>query len=89
MSTPVSQPRKQMFVSRAIQGRLLARTTLYWLVYHAVLWIYAGLAGAYYGCARTHDPDWRLRFTLLDAVVVAVLCLGMIPAFSVYLRLKL
>ena len=57
--------------------------------YHPVLWIYAGLAGAYYGCARTHDPDWRLRFTFLDAVVVAVLCLGLIPVFSVYLRLKL
>ncbi len=32
-------PRKKLFVNREIQGRLLARTALYWVLYHAVLWM--------------------------------------------------
>ncbi len=32
-------PRKRLFVNRAIQGRLLARTALYWMLYHGVLWM--------------------------------------------------
>lgn len=32
-------PRKRLFVNRDIQGRLLARTGLYWILYHAVLWM--------------------------------------------------
>jgi methyl-accepting chemotaxis protein len=34
-----SHPRKRLFVNRSIQGRLLARTALYWLLYHGVLWV--------------------------------------------------
>lgn len=32
-------PRKRLFVNREIQGRLLARTALYWMLYHGVLWM--------------------------------------------------
>ena len=32
-------PRKCLFVNREIQGRLLARTALYWMLYHGVLWM--------------------------------------------------
>ncbi|MFM9965154.1 MAG: hypothetical protein ACKV2Q_28485 [Planctomycetaceae bacterium] len=32
-------PRKRLFVNRAIQGRLMARTAFYWVLYHAVLWM--------------------------------------------------
>lgn len=39
MSTPNAYPRKRLFVNREIQGRLLARTALYWVLYHAVLWM--------------------------------------------------
>lgn len=39
MSTPNAHPRKRLFVNREIQGRLLARTALYWVLYHAVLWM--------------------------------------------------
>lgn len=39
MSTPQAHPRKRLFVNREIQGRLLARTALYWVLYHAVLWM--------------------------------------------------
>lgn len=39
MATPLPYPRKRLFVNREIQGRLLARTALYWVLYHAVLWM--------------------------------------------------
>ncbi|TXT21935.1 MAG: hypothetical protein FD138_3902 [Planctomycetota bacterium] len=39
MATSKAHPRKRLFVNRDIQGRLLARTGLYWVLYHAVLWM--------------------------------------------------
>ena len=39
MTKPHAFPRKKLFVNREIQGRLLARTALYWVLYHAVLWM--------------------------------------------------
>jgi methyl-accepting chemotaxis protein len=39
MSAANPYSRKRLFVNRAIQGRLLARTALYWMLYHGVLWI--------------------------------------------------
>lgn len=39
MTKPHAFPRKKLFVNREFQGRLLARTVLYWVLYHAVLWM--------------------------------------------------
>lgn len=39
MASSKTHPRKRLFVNRDIQGRLLARTSLYWVLYHAVLWM--------------------------------------------------
>ncbi len=39
MASSKAHPRKRLFVNREIQGRLLARTVLYWVLYHAVLWM--------------------------------------------------
>lgn len=39
MSAAQAHPRKRLFVNRDIQGRLLARTALYWVLYHSVLWM--------------------------------------------------
>jgi O-antigen ligase len=55
--------------------------------YHAVLWIHLGLAGAFYGCARAHDPAFRVRFGPLDAAAVAAGCVAFVVALYVYLRL--
>ena len=33
-----SQPRRQVYVNRTIQGRMLRRFALMWFVYHVVLW---------------------------------------------------
>ena len=39
MAAAKIHPRKRLFVNREIQGRLLARTALYWMLYHGVLWM--------------------------------------------------
>ena len=39
MAKSNAHPRKRLFVNRDIQGRLLSRTALYWVLYHAVLWM--------------------------------------------------
>ena len=39
MAAAKLHPRKRLFVNREIQGRLLARTALYWMLYHGVLWM--------------------------------------------------
>ena len=39
MPAPQAYPRKRLFVNREIQGRLLVRTALYWVLYHGVLWM--------------------------------------------------
>lgn len=39
MTAPQPHPRKSLFVNRDIQGRLLARTAMYWMLYHGVLWM--------------------------------------------------
>ena len=36
---PNQKKRARLFVNRTIQGRLLGRTTLYWILYHGVLWM--------------------------------------------------
>jgi len=38
MRAHTSHPRKQVYVNRIIQGRMLRRFAVMWLVYHAVLW---------------------------------------------------
>jgi hypothetical protein len=49
--------------------------------YHYVLWIYMGLSGALYLAARRHDPEFRVRISARDLLLVgafdAVLVLGM------------
>lgn len=39
MAELLPHPRNRLFVNREIQGRLLARTALYWVLYHGVLWM--------------------------------------------------
>jgi O-antigen ligase len=58
------------------------------LTYHTVLWIYLGLAGALYGAIRTHDPDFRVRFTWRDLVLVTLGDIGLLIFIAIYLRIK-
>ena len=56
--------------------------------YHNVMWIFFGLCGAYYSAARSHAPEWRVRFGIEDAALIAGLDLGYIALVWVYLAHK-
>ncbi|MGE0549445.1 MAG: O-antigen ligase family protein [Kofleriaceae bacterium] len=42
--------------------------------YHSVLWIFFGLVGAWYSSIKFHLPEFNVRMTLLDFVIVFVSC---------------
>lgn len=56
--------------------------------YHSVLWIFLGLIGAWYGAVRAHKPDFKVRFGLMDLVIVIGACLAyamvLLPVFLRY-----
>ena len=56
--------------------------------YHNVLWIYLGMCGAYYSAAKSHDPEWQVRFGLKDAALIVTLNIGYLILLAIYLRLK-
>lgn len=58
------------------------------LSYHMLLWIYLGLAGAYYGVLRRRWPELGLDFGLRDLVLVGASCVGLLVALSFVLRFK-
>lgn len=56
--------------------------------YHYMLWIYLGLTGAYYSAARTHDPDFKIRFGLMDLAIVVAADVAFIILLRVYLKIS-
>ena len=57
--------------------------------YHAMLWIYFGLAGAWASSVKAHKPDFDVKLTWRDLFFIVVGC--MMFAFIVlpiYLKLK-
>ena len=69
--------RKKLYVSGAIQGRILLRVTAYWLLYHAVLWhalfLSSGLTidGNYISLTDAYVQFfWQHRILLLCAAAV-------------------
>ncbi len=40
--------------------------------YHFVLWIYVGLAGAFYSAVRRHQPSWRVTFGGRELMLLGV-----------------
>lgn len=54
--------------------------------YHVVLFIYLGLAGAFYQACRRHDPAFEVRYSLTEAAGVVIGCVvitGMIAALAI------
>jgi len=58
------------------------------LTYHMLLWIYLGLAGAYYAVIRHRWPELELEIGLKDHGKVLAATLGIIIAVSMVLRFK-
>ena len=46
------------------------------------------MCGAYYSAAKSHDPEWQVRFGLKDAALIVTLNIGYLILLAIYLRLK-
>jgi len=57
--------------------------------YHSVLWIFLGLVGAWTGAIRHHMPEFQMKLTWRDLLIVATICLGyMLIVLPLFLRYK-
>ncbi len=57
--------------------------------YHSVLWIFLGLAGAYWSCVRHHKPDFDVKLTTRDLLIIAVgSLLFLFAVLPIFLRWK-
>jgi O-antigen ligase len=56
-------------------GMLFQITTLSF-TYHTVLWVMLGLAGAYSSAVRHHKPDFEVRLTARDFLILVVMTFG-------------
>jgi hypothetical protein len=56
--------------------------------YHAVMWIFFALCGAWYGAIRYHLPNFQVRMTWRDFFIVIGLCVGYIGLLPLWLRYK-
>lgn len=58
------------------------------LAYHTMVWVYFGVAGAFYSAVKAHAPDWQVKIGVLDLVLVVGFCLGFWTALPVFLAYK-
>ncbi|MBA3398278.1 MAG: O-antigen ligase family protein [Deltaproteobacteria bacterium] len=76
-----------MALLASIAGILFQINTLSF-AYHSVLWIFLGLIGAWSGAIRTHMPEFKIRMTWRDVLIVLVGCVGyafvVLPIFLKY-----
>lgn len=57
--------------------------------YHSVLWIFLGLVGAWSGAIRHHMPDFTVKMTWRDLLIVAVGCIVYVAfVLPVFLKYK-
>ena len=59
------------------------------LNYHHVLWVFFGLAGAFYTATKLHDREFVVRFGWRDAVLLAASNLALLALRKVYILLDL
>ena len=76
-----------MALLASFAGMLFQINTLSF-TYHSVLWIFFGLVGAWAGAIRHHLPDYKVRMTWKDIVIVATGCVAFVvfilPVFLKY-----
>jgi hypothetical protein len=56
--------------------------------WHLVFWAYVGLSGAFYSAVRTHDPEFSVRMTLRDWIIMAAMSGTLVGLLFTYLRLR-
>lgn len=57
--------------------------------YHPILWIYVGISGAYYSVLKREMPDWRVRLTQKEAVLIVIANVTLLTVIFVYSKIKL
>jgi hypothetical protein len=57
--------------------------------YHSVLWLFFGLVGAWYSSVKHHRPDFDVKLTFQDLVIIGGSCVAYaVVVLPVFLRLK-
>ncbi len=64
-----------MSLIASFAGMLFQINTLSF-AYHPVLWIFIALVGAWCGCVRHHRPDFSVKLTLTEVVLVGLVCVA-------------
>jgi O-antigen ligase len=69
-------------------GALFSISTLSF-AYKSVLWIMFALVGAWTNCIRHHRPDFRVRISWLDFIIIVVACIMFVGVFlPIFLKAK-
>jgi len=69
-------------------GGLLIGIFFLSFAWHLIFWAYVGLSGAFYSAVRTHDPDFSVRMTLRDWVILAAGSGTLVVLLFTYLRFR-
>ena len=69
-------------------GGLLVGIFFLSFAWHLIFWAYVGLSGAFYSAVRTHDPDFSVRMTLRDWVILAAGSGTLVVLLFTYLRFR-
>jgi len=73
----------------ASMGGILFQINTLSFAYHSVLWIFFGLVGAWTSAIRYHRPDFRVRMTWRDLIIVTLMCMGYVfVALPIFLKFK-
>jgi O-antigen ligase len=48
------------------------------LAYHSMIWIFFGLVGAWCSAIRYHRPDFRVRMSMRDFIVIVLACVAFV-----------
>lgn len=77
-----------MAILSSFCGMLFSINTLSFC-YHSLMWIFLGLGGAWVSVVRTHKPDFDIRLTRRDYMIITGCCLFYaIVVLPIYLRSK-
>lgn len=57
--------------------------------YHAIFWIYLGLAGALAGVVRKQLPEWRVPISKMEMGIITGVCITLITVIFIYARMKM
>jgi O-antigen ligase len=73
----------------ASMGGILFQINTLSFAYHSVLWIFFGLVGAWTAAIRYHRPEFQVRMTWRDLIIVVLMCASFtLVVLPLFLKLK-